>query len=156
MGYGRDGDFALALLHIHHFNIVVSFLFFVSCSLVHVPQIEFGERRPDQRYGFTPDREAVCYAECEKQARQWQRKNMQNHRVSKLTLELVQILLTLRAVARVAHELVALRPAVPRYSWSSSMLTPSSSRMHITSRTVMSSLPACWVYWERVVARRTR
>ena len=40
------------------------------------------------------------------------KKHAENHRVSKLTLELVQILLALRAVTRVARELVALRPAV--------------------------------------------
>jgi hypothetical protein len=52
--YGRDVDFAPVLSRdggIHHFDIVLSLIFFVSSSsFVHVLQIKFGERCPDQRY----------------------------------------------------------------------------------------------------------
>jgi len=51
LGYGRAVDFAPALGGIHHFDIVLSLLFFVSSSsFVYVLQIEFGEGSPDQRY----------------------------------------------------------------------------------------------------------
>lgn len=54
LGYGRrDVDFALALScdgSIHHFNIVLSLLFFIFFIFVYIFQIGIGERCPNQRY----------------------------------------------------------------------------------------------------------
>jgi hypothetical protein len=54
LGYGRrDVDFALALSRdgsIHHFDIVLSLLFFIFIFFVYILQIGIGERRPNQRY----------------------------------------------------------------------------------------------------------
>jgi hypothetical protein len=54
LGYGRDVVFAPVLSRgggIHHFDITLSILFFVSfSSFIYILQVEFRERCPDQRY----------------------------------------------------------------------------------------------------------
>jgi hypothetical protein len=52
LGYGRrDVDFALSRdSSVHHFNIVLSLLFFIFIFFIYILQIGIGERCPNQRY----------------------------------------------------------------------------------------------------------